>query len=330
MPKIVRFYELGGPEKLKIEEQPSQEPQEGEVKLRVQAAGLNRAEALFMRGHYFEQPKLPSRIGYEVAGVVEAVGPGVDKSLIGKKVSTVPGYSQSQYGSLGEEAVVPAYAATEYPTNLSPAQGASIWMQYLTAWGGLVYAGGLRAGDFAILPAASSSVGLAAIQIVKDAGGMSIAATRTSKKKKELLELGADYVIATEEEDLPARVKEITGGKGARVIFDPVAGPYVETLAEASAQGGMLIIYGGLSMQPTPFPLRSSMARAMTMRAFTLMELRGKTAEVDRAKKYVYERLADGRFTPKIARTFPLEKSREAYEYLESNAQVGKVVITVP
>jgi len=329
MPKIVRFYELGGPEKLKLEEAAKQEPKENEVRLRVQATGLNRAELVYMAGHYFEQPKLPSRIGYEAAGVVEAVGPGVDKSLVGKKVATVPGYSMNQYGVLGEEAVVPAAVLGAYPEKLSPAEGAAIWMQYLTAWGALVHLGKVTAGDFALLPAASSSVGLAAIQIVKDAGGKSIAATRTSKKKKDLLELGADYVIATEEEDLPARVKEITGGKGARIIFDPVAGPYVEKLAEAAAPGGIIYEYGGLSGQPTPFPTRASMMKGISMRGYSLMEFRAKPEIAEGAKKYVYDRLADGRFKLKIAKTFPLAQVREAYEYLASNEQVGKVVITV-
>ena len=167
MPKIVRFYELGGPDKLKLEEAPKQEPKENEVRLRVQATGLNRAELVYMAGHYFEQPKLPSRIGYEAAGIVEAVGPGVDKNLVGKKVATVPGYSMNQYGVLGEEAVVPAAVLGEYPDKMSPAEGAAIWMQYLTAWGALVHYGKVTAGDFALLPAASSSVGLAAIQIVR-------------------------------------------------------------------------------------------------------------------------------------------------------------------
>ena len=329
MAKIVRFYELGGPEKLRLEDGPAQEPKEGEVRLRVQATGLNRAELVYMAGHYFEQPKLPSRIGYEAAGVVEAVGPAVDKALIGKKVATVPGYSMNDYGVLGEEAVVPAWSLGEYPEKLSPAEGAAIWMQYLTAWGALVHLGKVTKGDFVLLPAASSSVGLAAIQIVKDAGATAIAATRTSKKKKELLELGADDVIVTDEEDLPARVKEITGGKGARIIFDPVAGPFVEKLAEAAAPGGVIYEYGGLSGQPTPFPTRASMTKGLSLRGYSLMEFRALPAVIEGAKKYVYDRPADGRFQLKIAKTFPLAQAREAYEYLESNAQVGKVVITV-
>jgi NADPH:quinone reductase-like Zn-dependent oxidoreductase len=329
MPKIVRFYELGGPEKLKIEDAPTREPQENEVKLRVQAVGLNRAELMYMGGFYMEQPQLPSRIGYEAAGVVEAVGPGVDKNLMGKTVATVPGYSMNQYGVLGEEAVVPAMALGEYPGSLSPAEGAAVWMKYLTAWGALVQLGKVGPGDFVLLTAASSSVGLAAIQIVKDAGGIAIAATRTAAKKKELMELGADHVIVTDEEDLPARVKEITGGKGARLIFDPIGGPFVETLAEAAAQGGLLFEYGMLSRQPTPFPMGASMRKGVWLRGYTLTEFRANPAIVEPAKQYVYDRLKDGRFKVKIAETFPLAQFREAYEYLESNAQVGKVVITV-
>jgi len=329
MPKIVRFHELGGPENLKIVEEPSQQPATGEVRLRVQAVGLNRAEALFMRGFYMEQPKLPSRIGYEAAGVVEAVGPGVDTDWIGKTVASIPGFSQSANGVLGEEAVVPADVLGEYPSQLSVVEGAAIWMQYLTAYGALIHYGKVTRGDFVIIPAASSSVGLAAIQIVKAEGGISIAATRTSAKKAELLSLGADHVIATEEEDLVELAQEITGGKGARVIFDPVAGPFVEKLANAAAPGGVIFEYGMLSMQPTPFPLRACLGKGVAIQGYSLMEIRRDPGLLEVAKKYVYDRLEDGRFHPKIARTFPLADSAAAYRYLESNAQVGKVVITV-
>jgi NADPH:quinone reductase-like Zn-dependent oxidoreductase len=262
--------------------------------------------------------------------VVDAVGEGVDASWVGKPVATVPGFSQNQYGTLGEEAIVPANALGEYPANLSPVQAAAIWMQYLTAWGALVHIGGVGAGDFVSIPAASSSVGLAAIEIVRDAGGKSIAVTRTSAKKKDLLEFGADAVIATEEEDYVARVNEITGGKGARITFDPVGGPFVEKLGAAAARGGILFIYGGLSGQPTPFPMRQTIGKGVSMRAYTILELTGDPAAATGAKKSVYDRLADGRFSPKIAKTFAFTETVEAYKYLESNQQVGKVVITVP
>jgi NADPH:quinone reductase-like Zn-dependent oxidoreductase len=328
MPKIVRFHSLGGPENLKLEEAPSRAPEEGEVKLRVQAVGLNRAEYGFMHGFYFEQPVLPSRIGYEAAGLVESVGPGVDSSWVGKYVATVPGFSMSKNGVLGEEAVVPAASLGEYPAKLSPTEAAAIWMQYLTAYGALITYGGLKRGDFVLIPAASSSVGLAAIEIVNAEGATPIAATRKSNKSAELLALGAKHVIATEEEDLVQRVNEITGGNGARIIFDPVGGPFVEKLAEAAAYHGIIFIYGRLSMQPTPLPM-GAFGKGLTLRPYSLMELRREPQLLATAKQYVFDRLADGRFHPKIAKTFPLAQSVEAYQYLESNQQVGKIVITI-
>lgn len=314
---------------MKIEEAQLRAPGSGEAKLRVQAIGLNRAESVFMRGHYFEAPVLPSTIGYEAAGVVEAVGPGVDQSWVGKHIATIPGFSMSKNGVLGEEAIVPADSLGEYPAKLSPVEAAAIWMQYLTAYGALVTFGNVKPGDFVLITAASSSVGLAAIQIVNDAGATAIAGTRRSNKSGELLALGAAHVVATEEEDVAKKVNEITSGKGARIIFDPVGGPGVEKLMEASAYHGILFIYGSLSMQPTPFPLRSAVAKGLSMRAYSLLELRRDPELLETAKKYVFDRLADGRFHPKIARTFPLAQTVEAYQYLESNQQVGKVVITV-
>jgi NADPH:quinone reductase-like Zn-dependent oxidoreductase len=330
MPKIVRFHEVGGPEVLRIEEEVPKQPGKGEVRLKVQAVGLNRAELLFIRDHYVEPPKLPAGLGYEAAGVVDAVGQDVDKSWVGKRVAIIPAFSMNDYAMLGEEVIAPAAALGEYPAKLSPEEGAAVWMQYLTAYGALIAIAHLAKGDFVVIPAASSSVGIAAIEIVKAEGAISIATTRKSNKKAELLALGADYVIATEEEDIVARVKEITGGKGARVTFDPVAGPLLEKLAEAAAIGGIIFEYGWLSMQPTPFPLLTALVKGLNIRGYSMMEITLNPEKLPAAKKYVYDRLADGRFRPKIAKIFPFAQTIEAYKYLESNAQVGKVVITVP
>ena len=330
MPKIVRFHQIGGPENLKLEESEPQKPGKGEVRIRVEAAGLNRAESMFYRGRYVEEPILPSRLGYEVAGVVEEVGEGVDANWIGKRVATVPAFSQAHHGTLGEQAVVPVTALGEYPPNLTPVQAAAIWMQYVTAYGALVHVGGVKAGDFVSIPAASSSVGLAALQIAADAGATSIAVTRTANKRAELLTLGAHHVIVTEDEDYVARVKEITAGKGVRLTFDPVGGPFVQKLAEAAARGGIIFEYGWLSGQPTPFPLMEALPKAVSIRGYSLMEITLNPALAEEAKKYIYERLSDGRFAPRIAKTFPFAQTVEAYRYLESNEQVGKIVLTVP
>jgi len=330
MARIVRFHQLGGPETLKIEEVPSQQPAKGEVRLQVKAAGLNRAESMFYHGRYLEQPQFPSRIGYEVAGIVDAVGEGVDKGWIGKPVATVPGFSMTRYGTLGEEAVIPVTTLGEYPPNLSPAEASAIWMQCLTAYGALVEIGKLQAGDFVSIPAASSSVGLAAIQIVRDAGAIAIAVTRTSAKRQELVALGAHHVIASQEEDYVARIGEITAGKGVRLTFDPVAGPELEKLAAAASPGGIVFEYGALSTEATPFPLFQALSKCLSIRGYLLMEITLNPGKLEKAKAYVNERLADGRFVPKIANTFPFDQTVQAYQYLESNQQVGKVVITIP
>jgi NADPH:quinone reductase-like Zn-dependent oxidoreductase len=216
------------------------------------------------------------------------------------------------------------------PPNLSPAEGAAIWMQYVTAYGALIHFGHLAKGDFVLITAASSSVGLAALEIAKAEGAISIAATRTSSKKQDLLDHGATHVIATEEEDLVTRVKEITAGKGARIIFDPVAGPFLETLAGAAARGGTIFEYGLLSGKPTPFPVGPAIHNWLTVQGYSLMGITTSPDKLPAAKRYVYDRLQEGRFHPKISKTFPFAQIVEAYRYLESNAQVGKIVVTVP
>ena len=329
MAKAVRFEALGGPEVLKLQEVFLGEPGADEVRLRVEAVGLNRAESMYFHGHYMEQPQLPSGLGYEAVGVVEAVGPGVDASLVGKRFGTVPGFSQNRYPVLAEQAIVPANVLATLPEKLSSVEGAAVWMQYLTAYGALVFFGRIGPGDLVVIPAASSSVGLAALQITKAEGAVSIATTRTSAKKEELLQLVAAQAIVTEEEDVFVRAHEISGGKGARVIFDPVAGPFVETLVKALAQEGVIYLYGILSGQPTPFPVMEAFAKGASLTAYTLHQLTALPERLAEAKRYVIQRLEDGRFHPKVARVFPLTGAVEAYRYLESNQQVGKVVITV-
>lgn len=326
MPKVIRFHELGGPEVLHFEDVPKRQPGAGEVLLKVEAVGLNRAESMYFHGFYMEKVELPSGLGYEAVGTVLAVGPEVDTALVGKRFGTIPGYSMNQYPVLAEEAVVQASVLAAVPESFSATEGAAVWMQYCTAYGALVTFGHVSSGDFVLVTAASSSVGLAAIQIVKAEGGVSIATTRTAAKKKQLLALGADHVIVTEDEDLVARVKEITGGKGARLVFDPVGGDYINTLGQATANGGTIFLYGMLSGKPTPFPM-TTFARGVGMFGYSFTQLRG-TPEWEGMKRYIHNHLADGSFKPEIARTFPFDQTVAAYKYLESNEQIGKVVIT--
>ena len=327
--KIVRFHSIGGPEVLKIQEEAIPDPGNGEVRLNVKAIGLNRAEVMFRNGQYLETPALPSKLGYEAAGVVDAIGPDVDKSWLGKKVSTVPAFLMTHYGVYGEVAIVPVSALAVYPEKLTPEEGTSIWMQYLTAYGALIWHAQITKGDFVIITAASSSVGLAAIEMAKAEGATSIATTRTSKKKATLTAVGAAHVIATDDEDFLARVNQITGGQGARVIFDPIGGAGVETLAQAAAQGGTIFEYGALAPEPTPFPLFTALSKGLSVRGYTLREIFADPKLMAKAEKYVFDRVAAGDFKPRIDRVFRLAQIVEAHRYMESNQQIGKIVVTV-
>jgi NADPH:quinone reductase-like Zn-dependent oxidoreductase len=329
MARVVRFHEIGGPEVLKIEQVDVPTPGKGEVQIAVKALGLNRAESMFRRDEYVERPKLPARVGYEAAGTVAAIGEGVQGFKVGDAVSTIPAFSLNQYGVYGDLVNVPAHAVAHHPASLSWEQAASIWMQYMTAYGALIEIAGLKAGEAVVIPAASSSVGLASIQIANRVGATPIALTRGSSKRQVLLDAGAAHVIATDEQDLAKEILGVTGGKGARVVFDPVGGPTAAKLVKAMTPLSILFLYGALSPEPTTVPVLEVIGKSVTIRGYILSEITTDPARLERGKRFVNEGLADGSLKPIIAKTFPLEEIVEAHRYLESNQQVGKIVVTV-
>jgi NADPH:quinone reductase-like Zn-dependent oxidoreductase len=170
---------------------------------------------------------------------------------------------------------------------------------------------------------------MAAIAIARAQGATSIAVTRTAKKKAELETTGADHVIVSKDESLPARVAAITQGKGARIIFDPVLGSGIEALAQAAAPGGILFAYGALAPEPTPFPLFTALGKGLSVRGYSIFEILSNPAVRIEAVSYVFNHLERGDFKPRIARTFPFSQIVEAHRYMESNEQIGKIVVTV-
>ena len=327
---IVRFHRFGDASVLQLDKLALPSPGPGEIRLRVKAIGLNRAEIMLREGKYvMDAGQLPSKLGLEASGIVDAVGEGVDSSWAGRVVSSMPTFPPDRYGVYGEVAILPVSAMSVYPERLSFEEGASIWAQYLTAWGGLIYFGGLRKGDYVLITAASSSTGLAAIQTVKAEGGISIAATRTAAKRQELLALGADHVIVTEEEDLVSRIMEVTGGKGARLIYDPIGGKSLESLVMSAATSATIIEYGLLAKEPTVLPLFTALVKYLTIKAYDVHEIFGLPKQLEAARQYVLRRLDDGSYTPHIAKTFRLAEIVEAHRHMESNTQIGKIVVSV-
>ncbi|MCU6452991.1 zinc-dependent alcohol dehydrogenase family protein [Sphingomonas sp. A2-49] len=329
MARIVQFNSYGGSDVLSLDEVEVPPPGAGEVRLAVEAIGLNRAEVMFRNGAYLQDAEFPSRLGYEAAGTIAALGEGVEGWAVGDRVSLVPPLDIARWGTYGEVANVPADHLVRHPEQLSSIEAAAVWMQYMTAYGALIEQAKLGPDDHLIVTAASSSVGLAAIQIAHQVGATVIATTRTGAKRDALTALGADHVIATAEESLSDRVAAITGGRGARVVFDPVGGPSFEPLTAAMAEGGILLIYGALSPDPTPFPLFAVLGKMLTIRGYLYSEVVRDADAFARAKTFMLEGLTSGVLAPKIARTFPLEQIRDAHDFLESNEQVGKIVVTV-
>src|SRR5580704_16216586 len=254
MSRTIKFAKAGGPEVLEFVEVQVPAPGPNEVRIKVKAIGINRAEAMWRVDDYIEPAKFPAGLGYEAAGIVDAVGKDVSGFAAGDEVNVIPSFSMNDYATYGEVILVPDHAVVRQPKALSFTEAASIWMMFVTAYGAPIEDAKVTKGDFVLIPAASSSVGLAAIQIANYAGATTIALTRTSTKKQQLLDAGAVHVIATEEVDLVGEVMQITNGQGARVAFDPVGGPSFPKLVSALSSGGIIYIYGLLGMGVTPLP----------------------------------------------------------------------------
>lgn len=254
MTLTVRFHEYGGPEVLRLDHADPGAPGPGEALVRIEAIGLNRAEALFRAGRYIEPASaFPARLGAEAAGVVERLGPGVEGFVPGQPVSVVPAFSQNDYGVYAERAVVPARALVPRPDGVDAVAGAAVWMPYLTAYGAMSEVVGLRAGDVAVVTAASSGVGLAALHTAARLGATPVAVTRTRAKADRLRAEGAAEVVVSGEDDVAAGLLRLTGGRGVAAVFDAVAGPGVVGLSRAVAADGTLLLWGA---QSSLFPLR--------------------------------------------------------------------------
>src|SRR5258706_2710679 len=330
MSRTIKFAKAGGPEVLRfVEEQvPSTGP--NEVRIKVKAIGINRAEAMWRVDDYTEPvKKFPAGLGYEAAGTVDAIGADVSTVAIGDEVNVIPSFSLNTYATYGEVILVPDHAVVRQPKSLSSVEAASVWMMFMTAYGALIEDAKLTKGDFVLIPAASSSVGLAAIQIANYAGATTIALTRTSQKREQLTKAGAAHVIATEEVDLVEEVKRITNGQGARVVFDPVGGPTFAKLISTLAPGGIAFIYGLLSTGVTSLPVLEMIAKMVTVKAHNIGLTSGDETRRKGAVEFVLKGLETGALKPGIDRTFTFDEMPEAHRYLEQSGQFGKIVVTV-
>jgi len=319
------LHRTGGPEALSVDEVAVETPGPGEVRIAVHAIGLNRVESMF-RGGDFGAPAFPARIGYEAAGVVEALGEGASGFKPGDRVAVLPGIEMGRYGSYGEQMCCPAGMLVKLPDAQDFVTAAATWMQYLTAYA-IIEVGQIRAGDAVVITAASSSVGLAAIQLARDAGATAIAVTRGRSKVEALKAHGADHVVVSDEGDVSGQIRKLTGGRGARLIFDAVAGESLVAMLPALAPEGMVVVYGALQGGLLSLDIHALMLTGLTLRGFATSQITSDSRRCAAAVAYIRDRLERGVLRPVIDRTFKLDEIVEAHRYLEASQQVGKIVV---
>lgn len=325
MPEFIQFSQTGEPDVLEFADGVSLTPKSDEVLIAVKAIGLNRADAMFRRGEYIFDPVLPAQLGTEAAGIVRAVGRDVTHVSVGEAVNLVPSFPMGAYGIYGEEITVPGHAVVPQPPGLTFEEAASIWVMFLTAYGPLIEDAQIQPGEHVVISAASSSVGLAAIQLARMVGAIPIALTRTDAKRQKLLDAGASHVVLSEG-NLTEEILRITGGKGARVAFDPVGGELLPKLIRA-VPNGVIYLYGALGGENTTIPVLEALLHRTTIKAWIIVDLLENLDRKSKAIEFVTGALLRKEVVPAIDRVFTFKDMVAAHRYLEAGEQLGKVVV---
>ncbi len=339
--KSVIVKQFGGPQVLDVREEPTPKPGRGQALVRLTSIGMNHADLMARRGEYrLASGDPPFTPGLEGGGVIEAVGEGVEGWQPGHRVILSPDYPRPIAGPHG--GTYRSHALAE-PAQLVPAPDAipddqlgAIWLPYLTAWGCLVWKQHLDEGQSVAIPAASSSVGLAAAQVVKHVGGVAIGLTTRQSKADALAKLDTsefDHVIVTHEDDGRMRpwhrdVRERTDGRGVDVCFDPVAaGAYLDAELRCLAQGGTIWVYGLLG-KPDVLDVSPLIRLQASIRGWILYEL---VQAGERAWRSACERIlaafAEGRFRQQVGGRYALDDAQRAHAEMEEGDHVGKLVL---
>ncbi len=311
------------PRELAVAEVPEPEARPGTLQLEVRAAGCNFFDILMVQGRYQVKPPFPFIPGAEVAGVVREVGPGVRGFAAGDRVLATAGL-----GAFAEVALAPAAAAYRLPAGMSFAEGAAFPIVYPTAYAGLVFRAALRPGEDLLVHAAAGGVGLAAVQIGKALGARVIATAGGPEKLEIARREGADETIDYQKEDFAARVLQLTGGKGADVIYDSVGGDVFEKSMKCIAWNGRLLVIGFASgaipsVQANRILLKNIAVTGLHWGAHAQKE----PAKIPQTFEALFELQRAGRIRPVVFASYPLEELPAALEALGSRRTFGKVVV---
>jgi putative PIG3 family NAD(P)H quinone oxidoreductase len=323
--KAVRASAPGGPEVLELADLPTPEPGQGELLVRVAAAGVNRPDVLQRQGNYPPPPGAPDTLGLEIAGTVAAVGPGVQRFGVGDPVcALVAG------GGYAEYCLVPEPQALPTPEGLGMAEAAAIPETFFTVWTNVFERGGLKQGETLLVHGGSSGIGTTAIQLAHALGHRVFATAGSPEKCRACADLGATRAINYREEDFAEIVKRETGGKGVDVVLDMVGGDYVQKDIDCLAPDGRLVFIAFVKGPKVQVNLMPMMLKRLVLTGSTLrarpVEEKGRIARALEA--HVWPLIEAGTVRPAIDSTFPLASVVEAHRRIDSGEHIGKIVLT--
>lgn len=322
----------GGPETLQLQEVQSPEPKTGELRVRVLACAINYPDALVIEDKYQMRPPRPFAPGFEISGVVEAIGPDVSGWTAGDRlIATLP------HGGLAEEAIVPAAAAFPIGQDRDATEGAALLLTYGTTLHALADRGKLKAGETLLVLGAAGGLGLSAIEIGKAMGATVVAAVSSEEKAQAAREAGADrtlvYGAAPSDKEsakaLADAFKEAVGKRGADVIYDPVGGDYCEPALRSVAYEGRYLVLGFTAGIPK-LPLNLTLLKACEVIGVFWGLFATREAERNRRNtEQLLDWWAEGKIKPRIDRVYPLEQGGDAITRLSSRGAIGKVVVRI-
>ena len=316
--KAIRVNELGGADKLSLEEVEKPAPKADEVLIKVAAAGINYADTMMRSGNYLTKPDLPFTLGYEAAGTVEELGADVKNLQIGQRV-----LATSSSGGYAEYATAKAALTMPIPDELGFGESTALLVQGLTALGLL---NGTKAGDSILIHAAAGGVGTLLVQLAKHKGLKVIGTASSEAKLQTVASLGADYAINYSEDDWTDEVLKATDGKGVDWLIEMVGGDIVAKNLKVLAKHGTMWIYGSASGEDFKVSVLSLMQKNHIIRGYWLMN--ESVENRIRFTKELLEHLGAGRLKIQVTE-FPLEQAKEAHEAIENRKTMGKVVLTV-
>ncbi len=329
LPDTMTFIEVaqpGGPEGMRVAHGPVPQPREGEVLIRVEAAGVNRPDIQQRKGLYPPPPGASPHLGLEVAGEVVAVGPGVSLT-IGSKVCGL-----ANGGGYAEYCVVPATQCLPWPTGYDAVRAAALPETFFTVWANLFDIGRLSAGESVLVHGGTSGIGTTAIQLARAFGARAYATAGSAAKCEACVKLGADAAINYKDADFADSIKQFTNGAGVNVVLDMVGGPYTQRNLRCLAMDGRLVLIaflGGAKVEQldlTTIMTRRLTVTGSTMRPRTAAQ-KGAIAQELLAK--AWPKLEDGSVAPVIHATFPLAEVEAAHRMMESSDHIGKIILTV-